>query len=348
MHANIDNLKNILKGGGGGASTLVSAAQPQMQLPTTTYDDESGVVKYTRQQLNQLYNANMNRGLNLTTDGGGYFDNILFMFQLYIAFINALTNSANMTASVIFSNESLQETFSIFLANVLNMVLKTNVSNLTPEQLRDLLQKNRPILQEISAIIIDEASQLLVGLSDVCSKIAMDWVENVLPGLVKSAAIGVPSAVEAAIPPLGELVEIINTVTALMASFMKIVGGVQRNANNISQGYSHVKDAYDSLQKIKNLLNQSPSDIVKSATSAVIAPQLSYGAQKYINDRALPRVSAHPSPPTYQRGGGKKMKSRKYLKDPKKFKSYISKLRKKTFKKERELVNSIKELKYIR
>ena len=44
-------------------------------------------------------------------------------------------------------------------------------------------------------------------------------------------------------------------------------------------------------------------------------------------------------------GGGKKMKSRRYLKDPKKFKTYISKLRNKTAKKEVELINSIRELK---
>jgi hypothetical protein len=43
--------------------------------------------------------------------------------------------------------------------------------------------------------------------------------------------------------------------------------------------------------------------------------------------------------------GGKKMKSRKYLKDPKKFKTYISKIRNKTAKKEVELINGIRELK---
>ena len=285
------------------------------------------------------------RGLKLSTNdagSGGYFDNLLFMFQIYIAFINALTNTANMSASIIFGNLSLQDAFSTFLVNVLNAVLKTNVADLTPEQLRDLLQQNRPVLQQISAIIIDEASQLLVGLSDVCSQIAMDWMQNVVPGLVESAAIGIPSAVEAAIPPLGEVVDIVNTALALMGSFMKVVGGVQRNSDNIFKGVGLVKNAYDSLQNIQKLL--------MNPNAAVLNPRLNNAAQKFINDRvssASARIMPGAATPYYrqQGGGGKKMKSRRYLKDPKKFKTYISKVRNKTAKKEIELINSIRELK---
>ena len=339
MNANITNLKTLMKNRAP-VSTAVPAAASIAAV--TNYDDEDGVVKYTRGELGDLIKQ---RGLKLTTNdttSEGYFDNLFFMFQIYIAFINALTNTANMSASMIFGNLTLQDAFSEFLVNVLNMVLKTNVADLTPEQLRELLQQNRPVLQQISGIIIDEASRLLVGLSDICSKIAMDWMQNVVPGLVESAAIGIPSAVEAAIPPLGEVVEIVNTALALMGSFMKIVGGVQRNSDNFSQGYSTVKNAYDSLQNIQNLL-MHPS----TATSAVLNPRLNNAAQNFINDR-VSASAARVVPGAYsyrQQGGGKKMKSRRYLKDPKKFKTYISKIRNKTAKKEVELINSIRELK---
>ena len=327
--------------------------------PTTTDDggdngDNDGVRKYTRQQFDELFKRNLNRSSDTGTGNGGgdgYFDKMFFMFQLYIAFINALMNTANMSASAIFGSLSLQKMFSLFLANVLNMILKTNVGDLTPEQLRDLLEKNRPVLQQISAIIIDEASQLLVGLSDICSNIAMDWVENVLPGLVKSAAMGVPSAVEAAIPPLGEVVEIVTTALALMGSFMKLAGGIQRNVDNVSDGYGRVKGAFESLQKIKDLLNQPPSEIINNATTAVLTPDLKTMAQtalnKFIPSSNPPNVS--PSNISLARGGGgRKTKTRRrYLKNSKQFHAYLSKLRKKTAKKELELMNSIQDLKNI-
>jgi hypothetical protein len=284
MNDKIEKLSNLLK--------ARSIKMPSLYTPTTTtptgaddYGDDSGggsVVKYTRQQFDDLYKKNANRqNMNDDNGGDGYFDKLFFMFQLYIAFINALMNAANMSASVIFGNKSLQNLFSVFLVNVLNMILKTDVGNLTPEQLRDLLEKNRPVLQQISGIIIDEASQLLVGLSDVCKKIAMDWIENVVPGLVKSAAIGIPSALEAAIPPLGEVVEIVNTGLALMASFMKMVGAFQRNFDTVSQGYGNVKGAYDSLQKVRDLLSKDPGEIVKNATSAVANPLADGMAQNF-------------------------------------------------------------------
>jgi hypothetical protein len=289
MNDKIEKLSNLLKARG--------IKVPSLYTPTPTRvgdygDDSGGVVKYTRQQFEDLYKKNANRQSMNDDNGDGYFDKLFFMFQLYIAFINALMNAANMSASVIFGNKSLQNLFSIFLANVLNMILKTDVGNLTPEQLRDLLEKNRPVLQQISAIIIDEASQLLVGLSDVCSKIAMDWIQNVLPGLLKSAAIGIPSALEAAIPPLGEVVEIVNTGLALMASFMKMVGAFQRNFDTVSQGYGHVKGAYDSLQKVRDLLGKDPSEIVKTATSAVASPAVDAMAQNFFGNMLQPAKTA--------------------------------------------------------
>jgi hypothetical protein len=409
-------------------STSSLIPKPSMTTTMPAIGD-GGVVEYTRQQLDDLYKKNAKRGWNSYGDNGsaGYFDKLFFMFQLYIAFIYALMNAANMGASFVFGNQTLQNLFSIFLESVLSMILKTNVGELTPEQLRDLLEKNRPVIQQISAILINEASNLLVGLSDICSKIAMDWVQNILPGLVKSAAIGIPSALEAAIPPLGEVVEIVNTGLALMASFMKIVGAVERNFDNVSQGYSHVKDAYASLQKVKDLLSQSPGDILKSATSAVVTPAVTAAAQSALDQALSPNpylnanplgnlagkvrnnyelakygakrlgttvtglagnmgtrladelenVAGQPELPSVQgikavgknivrpvasgfnkisrrldemsRGGGRKMKmkSRKYSKNPQQFNKYISNLRRKTAKKEMQLLSSIRELKSI-
>ena len=403
----VEKLRNLLKARG----TAAPAASNPMNYD---YDGDGSIVTYTRQQFDDLYKTNIKRSsLNSGLDDGGeggYFDKLFFMFQLYIAFINALMNAANMSASFIFGNGSLQKIFSVFLVNVLSMILKTNVADLTAEELRDLLQKNRPVLQQISTIIIDEASQLLVGLSEVCSKIAMDWVQNVLPGLVKSAAIGIPSALEAAIPPLGEVVEIVNTGLALMGSFMKMVGAVQRNVDSVSQGVGHVKSAYNSLQKVRDLLSKDPSEIVKTATSAVVGPELNVAAHNFLTSVskpmpapqfATPVVAPSPSSPSHMRnlfnigknvvtdaaknvarqgvnrvssaisnllvtpsgalrqqkaaatsrGGGNrrietsKAKHRKYLKNTRHFNRYISNLRKKTAKKELELVNSIQELK---
>lgn len=339
MDPSIEKLKVLLKG-----PKITST--PPTPLSTTPAADGDSVGKYTREQLEDLYNnektanrQSISSGDN-DSGGGGYFDKLFFMFQIYIAFINALMNTANMSASIIFGNESLQNAFSNFLVNALNMILNVNVRELTPEQLRDLLEKNKPVLQQISDILIDQASQLLVGLSDVCKKVAVDWMQNVLPGLVKSAAIGIPSAIEAAIPPLGEVVDIVNTGMAVMGSFMKLVGGVQRNYNTVSQGLSQVQDAYDSLQEVRDLLTRQPAEIVKSATSAVITPRADDIARQVVQRTAAAAGGG--------RGGLKRMKSRrKYLKDPTQFKTYISKIRNKTAKKEVELIKSIRELKNI-
>jgi hypothetical protein len=331
MNANVEKLKALID------RTPLMAAAPPVAAAVTNYDNEGGVVKYTRDGLDRLMKQRPRLKLSANdTSNDGYFNNLLFMFQIYIAFIHALTRTANMSASMIFGNLTLKDAFSEFLVNVLNMVLKTNVSDLTPDQLRDLLQQNRPVLQQISGIIIDEASQLLVGLSDIFSQIAMDWMKNVIPELVKSAAIGVPNAIEAAIPPLGEFVDIVNTLVALMGLFMKLVGGIQRNSDSIFKGYGLVENAYKSLQD------------VSAATSAVLNPHLKDSAQNFINRRMASAASARRMPGRIGVVvGGKKMKSRRYLKDPKKFKTYISKIRNKTVKKEAELINSIQELKHM-
>jgi len=304
LEGQIQKLQGLLAKVPSASSLALIPKTPAFTTPTI---DDGGVAVYTRQQLDDLYKKNAKRGWNSgfgDNDNAGYFDKLFFMFQLYIAFIHALMNAANMGASFVFGNQTLQNLFSVFLESVLSMILKTNVGDLTPEQLRDLLEKNRPVIQQVSAILIDEASKLLVGLSDVCSKIAMDWIQNILPGLVKSAAIGIPSALEAAIPPLGEVVEIVNTGLALMGSFMKIIGAVQRNFDTVSEGYSHVKNAYAGLQKVKDLLSQSPEDILKSATTAVMTPVVTAVAKNAL-DRAQspnpffsPSPNASPSPPS--------------------------------------------------
>ena len=340
MDPNIAKLKSLLTQRGPKITPLI----PPMLLTMTTTADNNGIGKYTRKQLEDLYSnektATRQSIKSGDNDSGGYFDKLFFMFQIYIAFINELMNTANMSASIIFGNESLQNAFSNFLINALNMILNVNIRELNPEQIRDLLERNRPVLQQISDILIDEASQLLVGLSDVCKKVATDWMQNVVPGLVKSAAIGIPSAIEAAIPPLGEVVDIVTTGMAVMGGFMKLVDGVQRNYDTISQGFSQVQDAYDSLQEVKDLLIQQPAEIVKNATSAVITPRADDIARQVVQRTAAAAGGG--------RGGLKRMKSRrKYLKDPKQFKTYISKIRNKTAKKEVELMKSIRELKNI-
>jgi hypothetical protein len=148
---------------------------------------------------------------------------------------------------------------------------------------------------------------------------------------------------------LGEVGDIIDTLIALMGSFMKIVGGIERNSGNISQGFKLMEDAYKSLQNVQKLLTD-PS----TAASAGLNPRLENSAQKFITDRVasaesmariMPRAATPAFPVRRQLVGGKKMKSRRYLKDPKKFKTYIAKIRNKTAKKEAELINSIRELK---
>ena len=56
-------------------------------------DEDDGVVKYTRDGLDQL--MEQRPALKLSTSDAsddGYFNKLFFMFQIYIAFINALTS----------------------------------------------------------------------------------------------------------------------------------------------------------------------------------------------------------------------------------------------------------------
>ena len=163
---------------------------------------------------------------------------------------------------------------------------------------------------------------------------------------------------------------------------MKMVGAFQRNFDTVSQGYGHVKDAYDSLQKIKDLLSKDPSEILKSATSAVantaadgivnnffqsaLQPGLNaarnvaneglnavrnvanegLNAVRNVANEGLNRMRKQPAVTSGGRSS-RRMKNRKYLKNTKHFNRYISNLRKKTAKKEVELMKSIREFESI-
>lgn len=248
---------------------------------------------FTRDELNNLYgNGNGNRGVsfmntNFFNLGDGPIEHIIMMFQLYIALVAALSrlsmNAASMSTSFIFGNETLINIFSIFLENALNLILNRNVANMTLDELKQSLEMNKPQLQQMSALLIKEISELALGLSDVCSKIAMDWINNILPGLVKSAAIGIPSAVEAAVPPLGELVEILTTGAAAVAGMMKIMKGFQSNYGNFSEGFGKVSNAYDGILKLKELLSKPPSEIAAAATAAAIPKAAQVIAEKAVN-----------------------------------------------------------------
>lgn len=252
---------------------------------------------FTRAELNNLYgNGSGNRRFSfMNTDffslGEGPIEHIIMMFQLYIALIAALSrlsmNAASMSASFLFGNETLINLFSIFLENALNLILNRNVANMSLDQLHKSLVDNKPKLQEMSALLINEISALALGLSDVCSKIATDWITNVLPGLLKSSAIGASSAAEAGINAatmgaFGELVEIFSAGAATVGGMMKIMNGLQSNIGNFKEAYGKVSNAYDGLVKLKELFSKSPSEIAAAATAAVIPPTV----QK-IADRAV-------------------------------------------------------------
>uniref|UniRef100_A0A6C0I3E2 Uncharacterized protein n=1 Tax=viral metagenome TaxID=1070528 RepID=A0A6C0I3E2_9ZZZZ len=261
---------------------------------------------FTRAQLNDLYgNKSGNRGssfmnTNFFSLGEGPIEHIIMMFQLYIALIAALSrlsmNAASMSASFLFGNETLINIFSIFLENALNLILNRNVADMSLDQLHQSLEMNKPKLQQMSALLINEISALALGLSDVCSKIATDWITNVLPGLLKSSAIGASSAAEAGINAatmgaFGELVEIFSAGAAAVGGMMKIMNGLQNNIGNFKEAYGKVSNAYDGLVKLKELFSKSPSEIAAAATAAVI-PQT---VQK-IADRAVDAITSAGNP----------------------------------------------------
>ena len=203
-------------------------------------------------------------------------------------------NAASMSASFLFGNETLINLFSIFLENALNLILNRNVADMSLDQLHESLEMNRPKLQEMSALLINEISALALGLSDVCSKIATQWVADVLPGLLKSSAIGASSAAEAGINAatmgaFGELVEIFSTAAATVGGMMKIMKGLQSNIGNFSEVYGKVSNAYDGIIKLKELFSKPPSEILAAASDAAAsatAAVIPQAAQK-IADRAV-------------------------------------------------------------
>jgi hypothetical protein len=257
---------------------------------------------FTRAQLNDLYgNKSGNRGssfmnTNFFSLGEGPIEHIIMMFQLYIALIAALSrlsmNAASMSASFLFGNETLINIFSIFLENALNLILNRNVADMSLDQLHQSLEANKPKLQQMSALLINEISALALGLSDVCSKIATDWITNVLPGLLKSSAIGASSAAEAGINAatmgaFGELVEIFSAGAAAVGGMMKIMNGLQSNIGNFKEAYGKVSNAYDGLVKLKELFSKSPSEIAAAATAAVIPQTVQKIADRAVNALAV-------------------------------------------------------------
>lgn len=259
---------------------------------------------FTRAQLNDLYGNKSGKrtssfmNTNFFSLGEGTIEHMIMMFQLYIALIAALSrlsmNAASMSASFLFGNETLINIFSIFLENALNLILNRNVADMSLDQLHDSLVANKPKLQQMSALLINEISALALGLSDVCSKIATDWVTNVLPGLLKSSAIGASSAVEAGINAatmgaFGEIVEIFSTATAAVGGMMKIMKGLQSNIGNFSEAYGKVSNAYDGLVKLKELFSKSPSEIMAAASSAAASATAAVIPQTVQNiaDRAV-------------------------------------------------------------
>lgn len=261
---------------------------------------------FTRAELNDLYgNKSGNRGFSLMNTnffnlGNGPIEHIIMMFQLYIALIAALSrlsmNAAGMGASFLFGNETLINLFSIFLENALNLILNRNVGDMTLDQLQESLEANKPKLQQMSALLINAMTPLALGLSDICSKIATDWITNVLPGLLKNTAIGIANAGQAGIDVVtmgafGEILNIISISIHTLGGMMNIIAGLQRNAGNFSQAFNTVLTAQKKLMDLKDLFSKSPSEIAAAATAAVI-PE---AAQKLAN-RAVDRLTSIGNP----------------------------------------------------
>jgi hypothetical protein len=272
----------------------------------------SGVVSdgeykiFTRAELNDLYgNKSGNRGFSLMNTnffnlGNGPIEHIIMMFQLYIALIAALSrlsmNAASMGASFLFGNETLINLFSIFLENALNVILNRNVGDMTLDQLQKSLEDNKQKLQQMSALLINAMTPLALGLSDICSKIATDWVTNVLPGLLKNSAIGLGNAAQAGIDVVtmgafGEILNIISISIHTVGGMLNIIAGLQRNAGNFSQAFNTVLSAQKKLMDLKDLFSKSPSEIAAAATAAAI-PE---AAQKLAN-RAVDALTSIGNP----------------------------------------------------
>jgi hypothetical protein len=375
--------------------------------------DSTGIVSdgeykmYTRDKLNQLYGNPQNRGnsfmnTNFFSLGKGPIEHIIMMFQLYIALIAALSrlidNAASRGMSLLFGNETLINLFSIFLENALNIIVNRKVSDMSLDDLQKSLEQNKPKLQQMSALLIDAISTLAVGLSSVCSKIATDWVTNFLPGIAKSASMGIVEGVGAGIPPLGEVTEIFSAAAAVVGAAMKIINALASNVENFSEAFTTVKKAYDQIINLIELFSKSPSEIAtglrdaaSSATAAVI-PQAAQdianravdaltniGINPYLNasapsttfdnivntgvnkgvsylqnvgtglkgvkNKIINNVYQPPNPATAIKGGNRRRKNNKSIRNKKHYKKYMYHLRRKTAKKELDLLKGIRDFK---
>ena len=251
---------------------------------------------FTRAELNDLYgNQKQKRGFSLMNTnflslGNGAIEHIIMMVQLYIALIAALSrlsmNTASMSASFLFGNETLINLFSIFLENALNLILNRKVADMSLDDLHKSLKDNQPKLQQMSALLINALSALAVGLSSVCSKIVKDWVESVLPGLLKSSAKGAASAAKAGlnVATVGasdEILDILAAAVNIAGGMIKVLMGLEKNVENFSEAFKTVKNAYDELKNLKDLFGKPPSEIANAmrgiattATAAVIPEAL--------------------------------------------------------------------------
>ena len=217
----------------------------------------SGVVSdgqykmYTREKLEQLYGNKQNRGNSMSISlGEGPIEHIIMMFQLYIALIGALSrlieNAASRGMSLLFGNETLLNMFSIFLENALNLIVNRKVADMSLDDLQKSLEQNKPKLQQMSALLISAISTLALGLSSVCSKIATDFVTNLLPGLLQSSAIAASSAAEAGINAatmgaFGEVIEIFSAAAAVVGAAMKIITALASNVENVGEAFTTLK-----------------------------------------------------------------------------------------------------------
>ena len=387
--------------------------------------DDGKYKMFTRAQLNDLYGnekKSENKGFSFNN---GTIQHIIMMFQLYIALIASLSrlsmNAASMSASFLFGNETLINMFSVFLENALNIILNRKVANMTLDKLQQSLQQNKQKLQQMSALLISAISVLASGLSDVCSRIASDWVENVLPGLLKSSAKGVASAAKAGVNVVtvgasDEILDILSAATSIVGGMTKVIIGLANNVENFSEAFKTVETAYNKLKYLKELFSKSPSEIATAATNAALSPSLqnvansivtkgidglTSAANPFVNSAAASILPAgiNPSSATFDdladigvnkgvdsgvravktigntikeavtpapaaaaalvpvrnrvaaAGGGftiNKNKSIKYKnknKNKKHFKRYMSNLRRKTAKKELDLLNGIRDFK---
>ena len=373
--------------------------------------DDGEYKMYTREKLDQLYGNLQKRGnsfmnTNFLSLGEGPIEHIIMMFQLYIALIAALSrlieNAASRGMSFIFGNETLINLFSIFLENALNIIVNRKVADMSLDDLHKSLEQNKPKLQQMSALLINEVATLAEGLSSVCLKIATDWVTNVLPGLLQSSAIAGSSAAEAGLNAatmgaFGEVVEIFSSAAATVAGIMKIIKGLGSNFENFSEAYNKVSNSYDQITKLKDLFSKSPSDITAglrdvaaSATAAVIPqaaqdianravdaltnignPYLNASAPsttfdnivnsglnkgvsylqnvgtglKGIKNKIINNVYQPPNPATAIKGGNRRRKNNKSIRNKKHYKKYMYHLRRKTAKKELDLLKGIRDFK---